>query len=65
MNLTRGSNVQPVASERVNTSVWFPVAGIDFAGGDDTVFQTGWQSVSFNVVGYRGQLVTSRYASST
>ena len=44
--------------ESINTSNWIEVSGINFAGGDDTVFQTGWKSVTVDVSAYRGKIVT-------
>lgn len=35
-----------LAYEDVNTSTFSPVGGIDFPGGDDTVGETGWKTVS-------------------
>jgi subtilisin family serine protease len=35
-----------LAQESVNASSFTPVSGIDFPGGDDTVGQTGWKSIS-------------------
>lgn len=46
-----------VASESVNASVWLPVSSIDFAGGDSTVFQTGFKTVDLDLSPYRGKKV--------
>lgn len=46
-----------VAIETINTSTWLPISGINFPGGDDTVFETGWQSVSFDLTPYQGREV--------
>jgi hypothetical protein len=41
-----------------NGSTWIPVGGIDFYGGDQTVFHTGWKTYSIDVSALRGKLVT-------
>ncbi|MGC9504807.1 hypothetical protein [Baaleninema sp.] len=46
-----------LASERVNTSAWQSIDGIDFFGGDSTVYETGWEEVSIDLTPYRGQIV--------
>lgn len=33
----------------VNTSTWKSVSGVNFTGGDSTVYHTGWQHVSINL----------------
>lgn len=47
-----------VVTETVNSSAWFPIGGINFAGGDDTVFHTGWKNVTVDLTPYRGMVVT-------
>jgi hypothetical protein len=47
-----------LAFESVNTSSWSAISGIDFAGGDATVFQTGWKTITADVTAYQGKLVT-------
>lgn len=56
-------NVQVLeaASESVNASKWYPVNGIDFDGGDSTVFHTGWKNVSVDVSACRGSFITVRF----
>ncbi|MFH1532907.1 MAG: hypothetical protein ABIK09_19460 [Pseudomonadota bacterium] len=48
-----------VATETVNTSAWLAVSGIDFYGGDSTVFQTGWKTAEGAVT--PGETVTIRF----
>jgi hypothetical protein len=55
--LTVDGSETTIMSESINTSTWFPISGIDFAGGDSTVFQTGWKSVDLDVSAYRGKSV--------
>jgi len=49
-----------VASESVNESVWLPIEGIDFDGGDQTVYHTEWQHVEFDITPFVGQHVSVR-----
>ena len=44
--------------ESINTSVWNEAAGIDFAGGDETVFQTGWKTAEIDISAYRNEIIT-------
>ncbi len=41
-----------------NTAHWNSVSGINFAGGDNTVYQTGWQERSVPVSEYAGENIT-------
>ena len=38
-----------ILNKGVNDSSWNPVSGINFSGGDDTTFITGWQTASFSL----------------
>jgi Legume lectin domain/RTX calcium-binding nonapeptide repeat (4 copies) len=42
-------------TESVDGSKWDAVAGLDFPGGDNTVYQTGFRSATIDLSGYRGQ----------
>ena len=47
-----------LAFESINTSAWYgPISGINFYGGDDTVYETGWKHAAFDVSGLVGQSV--------
>jgi hypothetical protein len=46
-----------IAQETINSSSWIPVSGIDFAGGDSTVFQTGFKDISVDLSAYKGQSI--------
>lgn len=46
-----------IAQESVNTSTWLPIGGIDFAGGDNTTFHTGFKTISVDLTPFRGQIV--------
>jgi hypothetical protein len=47
--LTPAGTTVPLAFESVNSSVFSPVGGINFPGGDNTVGQTGWKTATANV----------------
>ena len=47
--ITPGGGEVVLAYEDVNTSTFTLVSGIDFPGGDNTVGQTGWISVSATI----------------
>ncbi len=57
----KGEVIKTVASETVNNSTWNPVNQINFDGGDDTVFQTGWKSVECDLSEFKGQIITIRF----
>jgi hypothetical protein len=44
-----------IASESINTSSWTQVYGINFYGGDDTTFMTGWKHITYDVSSLAGQ----------
>jgi hypothetical protein len=48
LSLPSGQQLQ-LGSETVNTTAWTPVSGIDFPGGDSTVGQSGWKTVTATV----------------
>ena len=58
---SKGEVVKTLASETVNNSAWTEVNGINFDGGDDTVYQTGWKNISGDVSDLKGQIVTIRF----
>ena len=43
-----------IAYESINTSAWTAVGGIDFYGGDNTTYMTGWKHVTLDVSGLAG-----------
>jgi hypothetical protein len=53
-------NGDPIVVEQnsINTAHWNSVSGINFAGGDNTVYQTGWQERSVPVSEYAGENIT-------
>ena len=57
----KGEVIKTVASETVNNSTWSPVADINFEGGDDTVYQTGWKNIECDLSDLKGQIVTIRF----
>ncbi len=44
-----------IAKATINTSTWIPINGINFPGGDNTTFQTGFTSRSFDLTPFQGQ----------
>ena len=44
--------------ESINSSTWYDAPGVNFNGGDNTAFQTGWKTVTFNISALRGQALT-------
>lgn len=55
-----GNVLDTLASETINTSEWYETSGINFEEGDDTVYHTGWKTVTFDVSPYRNKIVTFR-----
>ncbi len=53
-----GTNVETEILESINSSKWHKIGGVDFPGGDSTVYQTGWKSRNVDVSAYRGQILT-------
>lgn len=58
---SKGEVIKTLASETVNNSAWFPVSDINFEGGDDTVYQTGWKKIECDLSEFKGQIVTLRF----
>lgn len=58
VEITDDAGTNQLAFESVNISSWLPISGIDFAGGDATVFQTGWKTITADVTAYQGKFVT-------
>lgn len=47
--------------ESVNTSEWKDISDVDFYGGDDTAYQTGWKKGEIDVSNYGGQVVNLKF----
>jgi hypothetical protein len=58
IQIVTGSGTTDIAKEEVNTSVWLPITGINFEGGDSTVYHTGWKSVTADLSAYKGKSIT-------
>lgn len=43
--------------ETINTSKWYSVSGINFDGGDSTVYHTNWQTASIDISPYQNQTI--------
>jgi len=53
-----------IVTKDINSTTWLPAgsAGLGnlFSGGDNTAFQTGWKTITFNISAYQGKQVTLR-----
>ena len=47
--------------ESVNKSTWHSITGIDFDGGDSTVFHTKWKTVTIDISPYQNQIIKIRF----
>ncbi|WP_028519884.1 cellulose binding domain-containing protein [Ruminococcus flavefaciens] len=47
--------------ESVNTSKWYSVGGIDFDGGDSTVYHTNWKNATIDISAYKHQTITIKF----
>lgn len=43
------------AIETVNTASWYPVTGVNFDGGDNTIYQTRWRTGAIDISKYKNQ----------
>ncbi|MDD3219256.1 MAG: S-layer homology domain-containing protein [Lachnospiraceae bacterium] len=50
-----------IALETVNTSTWYPMDGVDFEGGDNTIYHTEWKEISADISAYRGKSITIQF----
>jgi hypothetical protein len=46
-----------ILSSSINTATWTPISAINFAGGDDTAYQTGWLTCDYDISGFKGKEV--------
>ncbi|MDE6208051.1 MAG: hypothetical protein K2M73_00010 [Lachnospiraceae bacterium] len=47
--------------ESVNTSIWYPISGIDFDGGDHTTYHTQWKTKSIDISEYQNELIKIKF----
>lgn len=47
--------------EAVNTSTWYPVNDINFDGGDDTAYHTGWATKTIDISDFQNQIIQIRF----
>lgn len=47
--------------ETINTSKWYSVSGVDFDGGDNTVYHTNWQTTSIDISPYQNQTIIIKF----
>lgn len=59
--ICENTNVYNKIYESINSSTWAEVSGIDFSGGDETVYQTNWKSAEIDVSAYAGKVITLRF----
>lgn len=48
-------NQTTIVKATINTSTWLPINGINFPGGDNTTFETGFITKSFDLTPFQGQ----------
>lgn len=59
---SNGATLAVLAGESINSSTWLPLDGINFDGGDNTTYHTGWTSIlNYDISSYAGQNVTLRF----
>ena len=59
--ITYSDGTALLATETVNESTWYPIYNINFEGGDDTTYETGWKVVEVDVSGIAGQVVNLEF----
>lgn len=47
--------------ETINTSKWYSVSGVDFDGGDSTVYHTNWETTSIDISPYQNQTIIIKF----
>ncbi len=50
-----------IAFESINNSEWNEIGDIDFEGGDQTTYHTGWNTATIDVSEYQGQIISVRF----
>lgn len=60
-HLTYSDGTAQLATETINESTWYPIYNINFEGGDDTTYETGWKVVEVDVSGIAGQVVNLEF----
>lgn len=56
-----GNQTAVVVKESINESAWQPIYNINFEGGDDTTYETGWKVVEVDVSGLAGQVINLEF----
>lgn len=59
--ITYSDGTALLATETVNESTWYPIYNINFEGGDDTTYETGWKVVEVDVSQIAGQVVNLEF----
>ncbi len=47
--------------ESINEFYWYSVSGIDFDGGDHTVFHTDWKTKTIDISGFQNQMIQIQF----
>jgi hypothetical protein len=50
-----------IAEESVNKSKWTDTVNVDFFGGDETAYETGWKRVVYDVSDLQGKTITLKF----
>lgn len=51
------SEEEKIVEESINKSDWYKIMGVDFAGGDSTVYHTQWNRYDYDISKYRGKTI--------
>jgi len=60
-SILEGEEEEIIVLESINTCKWKKISGIDFNGGDNTTYHTGWKSINFDISKYRGRIITLKF----
>lgn len=52
---------EQIVMKTINSSTWYAIDNINFEGGDDTTYHTGWETATINVEKYQGKMVTLKF----
>ena len=57
---SKGYVIKEMAKETVNEATWYAIDNINFDGGDNTTYETGWKTVTVDVSAYRNKVIAIR-----
>lgn len=52
---------EQIVMKTINSSTWYAIDNINFEGGDNTTYHTGWETASINIEKYQGKTVTLKF----